>query len=547
MKRRIITMTVCAAALAASVLSCKKETPASQPAETGDGISISVQGSIEDLTPADGVKATAGSVVRVKWAENDAVYVYDGANYLGKLKVSLKEGDDRYAFLTNDGTVNAPQSGTTELTLIYASGAASAPEISGGKISIDLSAQDGEDFPFVLYGTLDYASGAETIEDRFVPFEFATSALKVNCTCLGTSNISEASLSGVNTKCELSISKDAAPTVSGTTPGTITRSGTFTVSDGSGTVTFGVAASAESNFRTLELTDANDTYASTFAKAELEIGKSLNTVCAAHRKPTAGGDCVFIAGVWWANQNLATSESGKAKWKPGGSEIAVPGTDGDKVIIGDYFQWGAYQGYCGNSGDSDKGLLVYTEFSCLSYDGSQQSSAFTFKSDKSFANANAPYYSGSTYTKYTKTSSSDGDGKNVLEYSDDVASIILGGNWRLPRKEEFEAMKAATYWVWDADDKGYYVYTPYPASDAGKVNSGTGTYVKTEALLFFPAAGNGFGSSLRTAGTYGYYWSSTLYTDLVDRAFRLYFDSGTVYPPDTNYRYVGGSVRPVSD
>ena len=541
-------MTVCAAALAASVLSCKKETPASQPAETGDGISISVQGSIEDLTPADGVKASAGSVVRVKWAENDAVYVYDGANYLGKLKVSLKEGDDRYAFLTNDGTVNAPQSGTTELTLIYASGAASAPEIdANGKISIDLGTQTGTDFPFVLYGTLDYDSGAETIEDRFVPFEFATSALKVNCTCLGTSNISEASLSGVSTKCELSISKDAAPTVSGTTPGTITRSGTFTVSDGSGTVTFGVAASAESNFRTLELTDANDTYASTFAKAELEIGKSLNTVCAAHRKPTAGGDCVFIAGVWWANQNLATSESGKAKWKPGGSEIAVPGTDGDKVIIGDYFQWGAYQGYCGNSSDAAKGLLVYESFACNDYDGSPQSSAFTFKAGKSFAEANAPYYSGSAYTKYTKTSSSDGDGKNVLEYSDDVASIILGGNWRLPRKEEFVAMKAATYWKWDADDKGYYVYTPDPAGDAGKFNSGTGTYNKAEALLFFPAAGYGLGSSLLNAGAYGNYWSSALYTDTVDHAYYLNFTSGNVTPSVYGSRYYGRSVRPVSD
>ena len=544
MKRSIITMTVCAAALAVSVLSCKKETPASQPAETGDGISISVQGSIEDLTPADGVKASAGSVVRVKWAENDAVYVYDGATNLGKLKVSLKEGDDRYAFLTNDGTVNAPQSGTTELTLIYASGAASAPEISNGKISIDLSAQDGEDFPFVLYGTLDYASGTVAIADKFVPFEFATSALKVNCFGLGSGDIAAASLSGVNTKCELSISKDAAPTVSGTTPGTITRSGTFTVSDGSGTVTFGVAASAESNFRTLELTDANDTYASTFAKAELEIGKSLNTVCAAHRKPTAGGDCVFIAGVWWANQNLATSESGKAKWKPGGSEIAVPGTDGDKVIIGDYFQWGAYQGYCGNSSDAAKGLLVYTAFSCSSYDGSQQSSAFTFKDSKSFANANAPYYSGSTYDKYND---SDKTSKPKLETPDDAARIMLGGNWRLPRKEEFEAMKAATYWKWDATDKGYYVYTPDPSTDAGKVNSGTGTYVKTEALLFFPAAGYGKGSSLSTAGTCGYYWSSTLYTDNVGNAYSLGFSSVFVYPSSDYSRYYGRSVRPVSD
>ncbi|MCQ2149773.1 MAG: hypothetical protein MJY45_05430, partial [Bacteroidales bacterium] len=174
--------------------------------------------------------------------------------------------------------------------------------------------------------------------------------------------------------------------------------------------------------------------------------------------------------------------------------------------------------------------------------------SFEFKSNKSFVIGNAPHYSGSTYTKYTKISSSDGDGKNVLEYSDDVAAIILGGSWRMPTSVEFIAMQAATYWDWDATDKGYYVYAPNPASDAGKVNSGTGTsYVKSEALLFFPAAGDGYGSSLDAAGTHGYYWSSTLGTVYVDSAYYLYFDSANVYPSYYRYRYYGRSVRPVSD
>ncbi|MCQ2148729.1 MAG: DUF1566 domain-containing protein, partial [Bacteroidales bacterium] len=91
-------------------------------------------------------------------------------------------------------------------------------------------------------------------------------------------------------------------------------------------------------------------------------------------------------------------------------------------------------------------------------------------------------------------------------------------------------------------------YTPYPASDAGKVNSGTGTsYVKTEALLFFPAAGYGGSSSLRKAGTYGNYWSSTLNAGSVDYAYILYFGSDDVGPSSRDSRYIGGSVRPVSD
>ena len=542
MKRRIITMTVCAAALAASVLSCKKETPASQPAETGDGISISVQGSIEDLTPADGVKASAGSVVRVKWEADDAVFVYDGANYLGTLDVKLKDNDARYAYMS--GTLStSPQSGTTELTLVYIKGQAANPPISGGKISIDLSAQDGEDFPFVLYGTLDYESGAETIEDRFVPFEFATSALKVNCFGLGSGDIAAASLSGVNTKCELSISKDAAPTVSGTTPGTITRSGegvfSSKTSDGRAAFVMGVVKTdaSEASDRNLSVTmEGGCTYGSAFSGSALSAAESINGVYSfalaydpiAYVEISARYDGVNMTTLKWAKDNLAITPSGKREY------------NGTGHVIGDYFQWGAYKGYCGNEGDPDKGLLVYNAFShklC-----GDMTDSFEFKTGKSFVIENAPHYSGSAYDKYTGS-----DNKPKLESSDDAATIMLTGSWRMPKKEEFEAMKNATYWAWDATDKGYYVYTPDPSTDAGKVNSGTGTYVKTEALLFFPAAGYGYGSSLNIAGTYGFYWSSTLNTDNVDSAYNLSFSSGNVNPSSSNYRYSGRSVRPVSD
>ena len=545
MKRSIITMTVCAAALAVSVLSCKKETPASQPAANGGTVRISVQGSIEDLTPADGVKASAGSVVRVKWAENDAVYVYDGATNLGKLDVKLKDNDARYAYMSGTLSTN-PQSGTTELTLVYIKGQAANPPISGGKISIDLSAQDGEDFPFVLYGTLDYESGAETIEDRFVPFEFATSALKVNCFGLGSGDIAAASLSGVNTKCELSISKDAAPTVSGTTPGTITRSGegvfSSKTSDGRAAFLMGVVKTdaSEASDRNLSVTmEGGCTYGSAFSGSALSAAESINGVYSfalaydpiAYVEISAQYDGVNMTKLKWAKDNLAITPSGKREY------------NGTGHVIGDYFQWGAYQGYCGNEGDPDKGLLVYNAFShklC-----GDMTNSFEFKTGKSFVIENAPHYSGSAYDKYND---SDKTSKPKLESSDDAATIMLTGSWRMPKKEEFEAMKAATYWVWDATDKGYYVYTPDPSTDAGKVNSGTGTsYVKTEALLFFPAAGRGDGSSLSDAGTYGYCWSSTLLTDFVDYAYYLDFSSVNVYPSNSSRRYYGRSVRPVSD
>ena len=82
-----------------------------------------------------------------------------------------------------------------------------------------------------------------------------------------------------------------------------------------------------------------------------------------------------------------------------------------KVIIGDYFQWGAHLGSCGNSTDANKGFLIYTAFSWSSYDGTDQSSVFDFIKSAIFESLHAPYYferisdhvEVSNYTKYTKT------------------------------------------------------------------------------------------------------------------------------------------------
>ena len=65
--------------------------------------------------------------------------------------------------------------------------------------------------------------------------------------------------------------------------------------------------------------------------------------------------------------------------------------------------------------------------------------------------------------------------------------------------------------------------------------------------LFLPAAGYRDDSSLNNAGSYGGYWSSSLYTDNPGRAWGLYFDSGdcSMYYTYYGYRYYGRSVRPV--
>ena len=64
--------------------------------------------------------------------------------------------------------------------------------------------------------------------------------------------------------------------------------------------------------------------------------------------------------------------------------------------------------------------------------------------------------------------------------------------------------------------------------------------------IFLPAAGCPYGTSVNSLGSYGHYWSGTLFEGYSYYAYYLYFYNGSVY---WNYgsRYYGFSVRPVSE
>ncbi len=65
--------------------------------------------------------------------------------------------------------------------------------------------------------------------------------------------------------------------------------------------------------------------------------------------------------------------------------------------------------------------------------------------------------------------------------------------------------------------------------------------METAGCVFLPAARNRDGSSVGSASTYGYYWSST--GGSADVAYDVYFASGSVDPADHGRRYYGCSVR----
>jgi len=114
------------------------------------------------------------------------------------------------------------------------------------------------------------------------------------------------------------------------------------------------------------------------------------------------------------------------------------------------------------------------------------------------------YYNSSTgsFSKYTGS-----DGLTILQPGDDAATANYGG--RTPTKEEWQELtnNTTSQWITINGVNGLC----FTGSNGNS--------------LFLPAAGFRWGSSLSYAGSYGYYWSSSLYTDNPGGAWNFDFDS----------------------
>ena len=132
-----------------------------------------------------------------------------------------------------------------------------------------------------------------------------------------------------------------------------------------------------------------------------------------------------------------------------------------------------------------------------------------------------------------------GDGLTELERVDDAAQSNWGGTWRMPTDAEWTKLRDTNKftWSWTSDYNGTGV-------SGETVTSKVPGYIGNQ--IFLPAAGSRYGTSLSSAGSYGYYWSSSLCTGRSNSAFSVYFYSGDVLRSNY-YRYYGFSVRPVSE
>ncbi len=139
----------------------------------------------------------------------------------------------------------------------------------------------------------------------------------------------------------------------------------------------------------------------------------------------------------------------------------------------------------------------------------------------------------STLTKYN-TSSEYGtvDNKTVLELADDAARANWGGAWRMPTIAEWTELLENCTWTWTSDYNGTGV--------AGQIVTSN----INDNSIFLPAAGYRYNDDLNDAGSNGYFWSSSLITDIPGGA-RCGGISSNGGSRGSVGRLYGQSVRPV--
>ena len=144
-------------------------------------------------------------------------------------------------------------------------------------------------------------------------------------------------------------------------------------------------------------------------------------------------------------------------------------------------------------------------------------------------------WSNNSFSRLTKycTNSSYGyngfvDNKTELDPSDDAACAHNPGG-RMPSLEQIQELVNSCTWQWTSRNGVY-----------GRLATGP-----NGNTMFLPAAGYRYAGSLGNAGSWGGFWSRTLYSSYPNFAYYLYFYSGSVYWGyyDRGYGFTVRAVR----
>lgn len=99
------------------------------------------------------------------------------------------------------------------------------------------------------------------------------------------------------------------------------------------------------------------------------------------------------------------------------------------------------------------------------------------------------------------------DNNIELDYADDVASVTLNRNWRMPTKDEIEELRTECKWE----------FMCFNGVNGYKVIGKNGNYI------FLPATGYMLEGHCYKKDSYGYYWSNSLAGNSPEYACCLYF------------------------
>ena len=532
-----------AAAVVLAAVSCQKSAEPVQPAEEGkETIDICVNGLMGEYTQVDGTRAELVNTVRVSWKGGETVYVYDGTQCLGTLKASLKGTEDRYALLSTDDThtVSTPASGTTTLTLVYSPLLTEAPAVSNDAISISLASQSGTKAPFVAYATIDYTG--TTITDALVPFQFATSVIKVNCTGLKANTaITSAKLSNVNTACKLTLSGAGVQNVSGDVNGTITRTGDeyFAVGkiNSEGEAVFQIAVpvlETASEARVLTVEQGSDEVKDKkFTTKSLNPATSVNTVCQLVGLPAGA-----LKGVFTVSDDDGTTT--KQIYSSKGNLWA----DGSNALFFEDAQWKSTPA---SDGVKDAGHISHFTWSSTvdAAVGTSTSGDFLFTDDAKKTNSNFKVnVDGKEQTGWRTLSTKEwqylfntrSNASNLYKCGVTVCGktncvVLLPDNWEWDE-------------IADEHNVGTGWQTEYPETST-ESNPVTWEKMEKAGAVCLPAAGFRDGSYVYYVGGYGLYWSSTAYVE--NLAYVVYFSSSGVSPGSRDSRSLGYSVRLITE
>ncbi len=227
----------------------------------------------------------------------------------------------------------------------------------------------------------------------------------------------------------------------------------------------------------------------------------------------SGHEFVEIGGLKWATMNVgATTVAGSYE-----------------TCFGDYYAWGE----------------THPRYMTITRSGTN-SASFTWRNGYSsgYIYDNYPTYTGAT-----------------LDAAHDAATANWGGTWRTPTRAEFESLAAAcsgssangqtpVTLINTITEGGIYWLSDTQTIESAYTGVAGLLFVSASDIskrIFFPTSGYVNGTSLDSGGTNGRYWSSLLRTSNTDRAFTLDFYWLSVNPQSNVHRYIGATVRPVSD